>query len=84
MYYNIKFKIFNIIIAIAIILTAIFSITKPDKKIMLPIIPILLGLQQLLMRINSFKLNKKRECIILISTGVILFLCSIFSISLLF
>ena len=78
MYYNTKFKLFNITISIVTILTAIFYIAKPNTKIMFPIIYVLLGLQQLLMGFNSFKLNKKIQCIISMSGSIILFLCSIF------
>lgn len=77
MYYNTKFKILNITISIVTILTAIFSIANSNIKMMIPIMPILLGLQQLLLGVNSFKLNKKMECIISISASVILILWSL-------
>ena len=82
MYYNTKFKIFNIILSIVTILTAIFCIAKPNLKMGMPIMLILLGLQQLLMGVNSLKLNKKTESILSIGVSIFLFLCSIVSIKL--
>lgn len=83
MYYNTKFKIINITISIVTILTAIFSILKPNlRMIIMPIVLMLLGIQQLIMGINSFKLNKKKEYTLLIGVSIFLFLCSIVSIKL--
>ncbi|ALB45241.2 hypothetical protein HGI53_11850 [Clostridium beijerinckii] len=83
MYYNTKFKIINITISIITILTAIFSILKPNlRMIIMPIVLMLLGIQQLIMGINYFKLNKKKEYTLLIGVSIFLFLCSIVSIKL--
>jgi len=82
MYYNTKFKIINITISIVTILTAIFSMVKHDLKIIMPIMLILLGMQQLIMGINSFKLNKKKEYTLSICISIFLFLSSIVSIKL--
>ncbi|UYZ33509.1 hypothetical protein OD350_14665 [Clostridium beijerinckii] len=83
MYYNTKFKIINITISIITILTAIFSIVKPNlRMVIMPIVIMLLGIQQLIMSINSFKLNKKKEYTLSIGVSIFLFLCSIVSIKL--
>ena len=82
MYYNTKFKIISIAISVVTILTAIFSIVKHDLKIIMPIVLILLGIQQIIMGINSFKLNKKKEYTLSIGVSIFLFLCSIVSIKL--
>ncbi|NMF07618.1 hypothetical protein HF849_23360 [Clostridium beijerinckii] len=83
MYYNTKFKIINITISIITILTAIFSIVKPNlRMVIMPIVLMLLGIQQLIMSINSFKLNKKKEYTLSIGVSIFLFLCSIVSIKL--
>ncbi|OVE70154.1 hypothetical protein CCS79_03880 [Clostridium diolis] len=83
MYYNTKFKIINITISIITILTAIFSILKPNlRMIIMPIVLMLLGIQQLIMGINSFKLNKKKEYTLSMGVSIFLFLCSIVSIKL--
>ncbi len=84
MYYNNKFKIINIAIAILIILTVIFSILKPNLKIVMPIVLILLSLEQLLMGINYLKLNKKTYYILSIGVSIFIFVCSIASIKLMF
>ncbi|MBN7573394.1 hypothetical protein C1H57_05235 [Clostridium sp. 2-1] len=83
MYYNTKFKIINITISIITILTAIFSVLKPNlRMIIMPIVLMLLGIQQLIMGINSFKLNKKKEYTLSMGVSIFLFLCSIVSIKL--
>lgn len=83
MYYNNKFKIINITISIITILTAIFSVLKPNlRMIIMPIVLMLLGIQQLIMGINSFKLNKKKEYTLSMGVSIFLFLCSIVSIKL--
>ena len=82
MYYNSKFKIINITISIVTILTAIFSIVNHNLKMIMPIVLMLSGIQQLIMGINSFKLNKKKEYTLLIGVSIFLFLCSIVSIKL--
>ncbi|AQR96624.1 hypothetical protein [Clostridium saccharoperbutylacetonicum] len=80
MYYNNKFKILNISIVIIIILTAIFSMLNHELKLGMPILMILLGLQQLVLGINSLKLNKKKDYIVSIGVSIFIFACSIISI----
>lgn len=82
MYYNAKFKILNITLSIITILTGIFCIAKPNLKIIMPIILALLSLQQLLIGINSLKLNKKAESNLSIGVSIFLLFCSITSIKL--
>lgn len=80
MYYNKKFKILNISIAIIIVLTAIFSMINHNLKVGMPIVLILSSLQQLIIGINSLKLNKKNDYMLSIGVSIFIFLCSIVSI----
>ena len=83
MYYNNKFKILIKIVSIITILTGIIAIAKPNfRMVMMPIMFIILGLQQLLIGVNSFKLNKKTESILSIGASIFTVLCSIISIKL--
>lgn len=81
MYYNNKFKVLNISLSIVIILTAIIGMINHNLKIFTPIALFLLGLQQLLLGVNSLKLNKIGYGL-QIGTSIFLFLCSIISITL--
>ncbi|WP_459478269.1 hypothetical protein [Clostridium saccharoperbutylacetonicum] len=80
MYYNNKFKILNISISIIGILTAIFSMVNHNLKFGMPVSLIILSLQQLVMGINSLKLNKKKDYMLSIGVSIFIFLCSIVSI----
>lgn len=80
MYYNNKFRVANIIISIVAILIAVFGIVKSNLKIVMPIMLILLGLQQLVMGVNSLKLNKRKEYTLSIGVSIFIFVCSIVSI----
>lgn len=77
MYYNSKYKIIHMILLMITLISSIYFLIKHDFRYSGAFILITLGLQQIVLACNSFKLEKRIESIFNLVISVFLLIISI-------